>query len=165
VALLAEGGHLVQYDTPSQLLGHPVDAFATEFVGRDRGLRRLEVTVVAPSHLVHVPSSPVGASASELAAQVNGVKPDIGAMLDEEEHLVGFVQRPSAGEPPIVQDPPEAVVVGETTLRDAMAALLLADHGWVPVSDDDGHFLGVLTPEAIHRATREAVNRSAPTSP
>ncbi len=56
VALLAVGGRLVQYDTPAQLLAHPVDEFATEFVGHDRGLRRLEVTAVSTSDLVEVPA-------------------------------------------------------------------------------------------------------------
>jgi osmoprotectant transport system ATP-binding protein len=41
IAILREGGHLAQYDTPDQILAHPSDDFVTRFVGADRGLKRL----------------------------------------------------------------------------------------------------------------------------
>src|SRR6185436_8449367 len=41
IALLREGGHLAQYDTPDRLLAHPADDFVAKFVGQDRGLKRL----------------------------------------------------------------------------------------------------------------------------
>ncbi|WP_370461847.1 ABC transporter ATP-binding protein [Micromonospora sp. ALFpr18c] len=44
IAVLSEGGHLEQYDTPAALLGAPATPFVREFVGADRGIRRLVVT-------------------------------------------------------------------------------------------------------------------------
>jgi ABC-type proline/glycine betaine transport system ATPase subunit len=44
VAVLAEGGHLAQFGTPAELLGHPADDFVADFVGSTAGLRRLTVT-------------------------------------------------------------------------------------------------------------------------
>ena len=41
IALLREGGHLAQYDTPDRILAHPADDFVARFVGADRGLKRL----------------------------------------------------------------------------------------------------------------------------
>jgi osmoprotectant transport system ATP-binding protein len=41
IALLREGGHLAQYDTPDRMLAHPADDFVARFVGADRGLKRL----------------------------------------------------------------------------------------------------------------------------
>jgi osmoprotectant transport system ATP-binding protein len=41
IAILREGGHLAQYDTPDHILAHPADDFVTRFVGADRGLKRL----------------------------------------------------------------------------------------------------------------------------
>src|SRR3954471_7759981 len=41
IALLREGGHLAQYDTPDRMLAHPADDFVAKFVGADRGLKRL----------------------------------------------------------------------------------------------------------------------------
>ena len=41
IAILREGGRLAQYDTPEQILEHPVDEFVADFVGRDRALKAL----------------------------------------------------------------------------------------------------------------------------
>jgi osmoprotectant transport system ATP-binding protein len=41
IAILREGGHLAQYDTPDRILAHPADDFVARFVGADRGLKRL----------------------------------------------------------------------------------------------------------------------------
>jgi osmoprotectant transport system ATP-binding protein len=41
VAVFRPGGHLAQVDTPERLLGAPVDGYVRDFVGFDRGIRRL----------------------------------------------------------------------------------------------------------------------------
>jgi osmoprotectant transport system ATP-binding protein len=46
IAVLAEGGRLQQYAPPAELLSHPVSAAVADFVGADRGIRRLAVTPV-----------------------------------------------------------------------------------------------------------------------
>lgn len=46
IAVLGEGGRLLQYDTPPDLLGKPASDTVREFVGADRGIRRLTVTPV-----------------------------------------------------------------------------------------------------------------------
>ena len=37
IAILREGGELVQYDTPAGILADPADEFVAQFVGADRG--------------------------------------------------------------------------------------------------------------------------------
>jgi osmoprotectant transport system ATP-binding protein len=44
IAIMREGGKLVQYDTPARILAHPADEFVAQFVGADRGLKRLALT-------------------------------------------------------------------------------------------------------------------------
>jgi osmoprotectant transport system ATP-binding protein len=41
IAIMREGGHLVQYATPAELLMAPADPFVEDFVGADRALKRL----------------------------------------------------------------------------------------------------------------------------
>ncbi len=41
VAVFRPGGHLAQVDTPERLLGAPADDYVRDFVGFDRGIRRL----------------------------------------------------------------------------------------------------------------------------
>jgi len=46
IAILREGGHLAQYDTPREILIHPADEFVAQFVGADRGIKRLSLTTL-----------------------------------------------------------------------------------------------------------------------
>ena len=46
IAVLAQGGRLLQYAPPAELLSRPVSADVADFVGADRGIRRLAVTGV-----------------------------------------------------------------------------------------------------------------------
>ena len=55
IAVLSQGGKLEQYDTPAALLGEPASPFVREFVGADRGIRRLAVTPIGPEVLEQLP--------------------------------------------------------------------------------------------------------------
>jgi osmoprotectant transport system ATP-binding protein len=52
IAILREGGELAQYDTPQEILTHPADEFVAQFVGADRGIKRLSLTTVAELKLI-----------------------------------------------------------------------------------------------------------------
>jgi osmoprotectant transport system ATP-binding protein len=41
ICILRQGGRLAQYDTPEAILARPADDFVADFVGADRGLKRL----------------------------------------------------------------------------------------------------------------------------
>jgi osmoprotectant transport system ATP-binding protein len=43
IAILKPGGILAQYDTPDEILARPADEFVAQFVGADRGLKRLSL--------------------------------------------------------------------------------------------------------------------------
>ena len=63
IAILREGGVLVQYDTPEAILAHPADDFVARFVGADRGLKRLSLTTLGEVQL-DPPNGVVAPSAS-----------------------------------------------------------------------------------------------------
>ncbi|MCX4389077.1 ATP-binding cassette domain-containing protein [Micromonospora peucetia] len=71
IAVLSEGGRLEQYDTPAAVLGAPATPFVREFVGADRGIRRLAVTPVTgeaveplpETGVAGLPTMPLGGSA------------------------------------------------------------------------------------------------------
>ena len=46
IAIFRQGGFLEQYGTPAELLGSPATPFVADFVGGQRGLRRLSVTPI-----------------------------------------------------------------------------------------------------------------------
>jgi osmoprotectant transport system ATP-binding protein len=65
IAILSQGGHLEQYASPGKLLGEPASPFVREFVGADRGIRRLAVTTVSEDMLVSEVDDPVGSPTVE----------------------------------------------------------------------------------------------------
>jgi osmoprotectant transport system ATP-binding protein len=98
IAIVREGGHLVQYDTPQNLLEHPVDEFVAKFVGADRALKRLGLSTLeglelpAPSDLgADDPRIPVTTTLRDALSQVleRGGRPL--AVLDAEGNLIGMV--------------------------------------------------------------------------
>jgi osmoprotectant transport system ATP-binding protein len=62
IAILRDGGLLAQYDTPREILTHPADDFVAQFVGGDRGLKRLSLTTLAELELIE-PGGPAGEEA------------------------------------------------------------------------------------------------------
>jgi osmoprotectant transport system ATP-binding protein len=72
IAILREGGVLAQYDTPREILTHPADEFVAQFVGADRGLKRLALTKVAELKL----AEPNGSRPGPRADVVRRVSPE-----------------------------------------------------------------------------------------
>ncbi len=70
IAVLSKGAHLEQYDTPNQILGRPATPFVADFVGADRGVRRLAVMPIDADSLFHPPE--VGPALSMLDARPRG---------------------------------------------------------------------------------------------
>src|SRR5436190_17013455 len=61
VAILREGGVLVQYDTPDAILADPAGEFVERFIGEDRALRRLALRRLGDLEL-----EPAGGGAGDL---------------------------------------------------------------------------------------------------
>jgi osmoprotectant transport system ATP-binding protein len=85
IAILREGGVLVQYDTPDEILAHPADDFVARFVGRDRGLKRLSL-----KRLADVELGPVNGVVRPVADESTTLRDALSVMLSEgsEELLV-----------------------------------------------------------------------------
>jgi osmoprotectant transport system ATP-binding protein len=61
IAILREGGELAQYDTPREILTHPADEFVAQFVGADRGIKRLSLTTLGEMKLLEPNGTKPGA--------------------------------------------------------------------------------------------------------
>jgi len=51
IAILRQGGILEQYDTPARVLARPATPFVADFLGPDRGAKRLSVVRIDPQRL------------------------------------------------------------------------------------------------------------------
>jgi osmoprotectant transport system ATP-binding protein len=160
IAILDVGGVLEQYDTPAEILGKPANAMVADFVGPDRGLKRLKVTPVDLSDLEHPPTVLPTASLETARVALAAGSGAWVAVVDAEEQLLGHVRRERAqGDGPIADriERIESWVSVDSHLEDALAAMLLTDVGWIAVLDGD-HFVGVLTPDAVYRALRRSLD-------
>jgi osmoprotectant transport system ATP-binding protein len=66
IAILREGGELAQYDTPAEILRSPADEFVAQFVGADRGIKRLSLIALADLALPAPDSAAQGAPATRV---------------------------------------------------------------------------------------------------
>jgi osmoprotectant transport system ATP-binding protein len=64
IAILREGGELVQYDSPDAILAKPANDFVAQFVGADRGLKRLSLARLGEIDLDPAPSGGANGSPS-----------------------------------------------------------------------------------------------------
>ena len=162
IAVLAQSGVLAQHDTPAELLAHPASEFVADFVGADRGLKRLKVTPIDPGDLEQPPLVLVGASLADARRSMDHEGVKYAMVLDSERRLRGWLSRSRAAGDGQAGDrarPVEATLGVGASLKDAFSEMLLHDAGWVAVLDGE-RFLGVLTPEMIHAATRRSVAAS-----
>jgi osmoprotectant transport system ATP-binding protein len=159
VAVFERGGRLAQYDTPARVLGDPADDFVAEFVGSDRGLRRLAVTPIERSDLERPPVVHVDDRLAAAHDLMDADNARWAIVLDADDNLRGWIGTEHASGDGTVGDRVErmdAWVGVDASLKDALATMLQWDAGWVAVLEGD-RFLGVLTPATLHEALRRSI--------
>ena len=159
IAVFSQGGHLEQYDAPATVLGEPATPFVADFVGSDRGLKRLSVTTIAADDLAHPPvvhlDDPLGSAGEHLRASES----QWAVVLDDRDDLHGWVPLSATSREGTVRDAArrmEAWVPAGASLKQAFSEMLKHDAGWIAVLDGD-RYLGVLTPATLHEALRRSI--------
>ncbi|MEU9186976.1 betaine/proline/choline family ABC transporter ATP-binding protein [Streptomyces sp. NPDC048484] len=156
-------GRIEQYDTPGAVLGTPATPYVAEFVGADRGLKRLSVTDIEPDDLEQPPVARLDEDADRAADRLRAAGARWAVVLDAEGDLHGWVgvDGLAAGGTvgARVHRMKSWVPVG-APLKQAFGVMLQHDAGWVAVLDG-ARFLGVLTPAKLHEALRRSVDADA----
>jgi len=153
IAVLREGGHLAQYATPRELLEKPADAFVEQFLGLDRGIRRL--TFISSNGLSLRTDALVKPGAEPSAEQL-GLTWLL--RVDEAGRPVGWVEPARANETPIPIG--HAFTARDDSLRAALDAAVLCPTGWAVGVDGEGRAVGVVSQEEIAAAIRSAHEES-----
>ncbi|MEO3972277.1 betaine/proline/choline family ABC transporter ATP-binding protein [Streptomyces sp. CAU 1734] len=150
-------GRIEQFDAPAAVLGTPATPYVADFVGADRGLKRLSVTPIEESDLEQPPvirlDDPLPRELSARWAVV----------LDEHGDLHGWLSAARAGGEGTVREHArrmDARLPLGASLKQAFATMLQHDAGWIAVTDGEGsgRFLGVLTPARLHEALRRSID-------
>ncbi|MEU9850059.1 betaine/proline/choline family ABC transporter ATP-binding protein [Streptomyces sp. NPDC047985] len=182
-------GTIEQFDSPATVLGAPATPYVADFVGADRGLKRLSVTPIEAGDLDQPPVVHLDDSLERATERLRAERARWAVVLDGEDNLHGWIP---AGQPGTAHTPgsatgsdsapgPEAAASpsGGTVraharrmeawlpvgapLKQAFATMLQHDAGWIAVIDEEanGRFLGVLTPARLHEALRRSIDADA----
>ena len=162
IAILQRGGILAQYDTPAAILANPASEFVERFVGADRGLKRLSLARVRDLDLIEAVPVRAGEERADVRRRLDRVEElDYALLVDDEERPLGWIdQADLTGDGPINADaatPGAPTVEPETTLRDALSALLGSSVQLGVVVDDRDRVIGLVSVDAIGERLREPV--------
>ncbi len=163
IAVFSQGGKLEQYDTPAALLGTPANNFVADFVGADRGLKRMSVTPILPIDLEHPPVVHLDDSLVTAETLLRKENSRWALVLDSAEGLHGWLGINSTSASGLVRDAArrmDAWVPAGASLKQAFAEMLQHNAGWIAVLDGD-RCIGVLTPRTLHEALRRSVEADA----
>ncbi|MEU6610355.1 ABC transporter ATP-binding protein [Streptomyces shenzhenensis] len=159
VAVMRTGGKLAQFAPPAELLSAPADAFVEDFLGADRGIRRLSFFPSGELELRTAPVVAIDADAGQIAARAADEAPYLlvtdldGKPLGwsaPEDLTAGAVDRDrllSYGRP---------FVPGTDSLRAALDGAVLSPTGWAVGVDATGRVVGVVSQQSIGEAIRSA---------
>ncbi|WP_328875658.1 betaine/proline/choline family ABC transporter ATP-binding protein [Streptomyces sp. NBC_00287] len=156
-------GRIEQYDTPGAVLGTPATPYVAEFVGADRGLKRLSVTEIEADDLEQPPVARPEEAGPAVAERLRAEGGRWVVVLDDAGELHGWAGVDDLEAGGVVGDHAHRmnawVPVG-APLKQAFGVMLQHDAGWVAVLEG-ARFLGVLTPAKLHEALRRSVDADA----
>ncbi len=150
IAILREGGVLVQFDTPERILAEPADDFVARFVGLDRGLKRLSLSTLSDLSLEAAECLADGTPVAGRADRNRVVFVDDGGRpvgrlgVDGEPEPIG-----PTGDP-------------HTSLRDALSLIMSDANRPLVVIDADGAVAGLARIEVIAGALAIHNGQAAP---
>jgi osmoprotectant transport system ATP-binding protein len=169
IVILQVGGNIQQIGPPDEILASPVNDFVADFVGSDRGLKRLSLIRVRDvfEEFPTVQMSEVAEVAID-RMEKRGVRSLI--VLDRNKRVMGYLTLEDAGKhcQRVVADimnPLDAYTETQATLRDAFSEMLTNAIRHLPVVDDNDQYLGIVTidaaQQAILKAKAEGLSRSS----
>ena len=170
VAVFRPGGHLAQVDTPERLLGAPVDDYVRDFVGFDRGIRRLSFFPAAGLDLATDTVLPGETSFAEAIAAAKRSGQSWLLAVDAGGRPLGWaaVGDLESGPAGSALSAAELAPVGHTfrpdadSLRAALDATILSRTERAVAVDERGQVIGTTSYERLRdaiRAAEEAADR------
>ena len=151
IAIMSEGGHLEQYDTPAQVLAEPANDFVVEFLGAERGLKRLALIPVSEVKAEPGPTVHPDDDAATAQQQATSAGTDWVVVVGDDRRLLGWVfVADVTGRVGEIEPRPFATRVNaQDSLRAALDAMVTSRTGVaVRVSDGDS-YEGMLTQDLL----------------
>jgi osmoprotectant transport system ATP-binding protein len=148
MAVLNVGGKLEQYEPPVDLLAHPANDFVVDFLGEDRGLKRLALIPVSAAELQPGPTVDVSSTVANARAVMQREGTDWVAVLDEGRPRGWIGAEQLAGHERVSEIDPTrfpVAVLPSDSLRHALDALVNSPTQVVlVVAPETDRYLGLL---------------------
>ena len=156
VAVMQEGGILAQYASPAELLTNPASKFVEDFVGADRGLKRLALQRVRDIDLWRAATCRDGDTTGKVREDLREADLPYPLLVDRDDRPIGWLAEDAiSGERvrPTLRSTADPIVELDDILRDALSDLLMSDSRYGPVVDGKtGRLQGILSIEALSHA-------------
>jgi osmoprotectant transport system ATP-binding protein len=154
IALLNVGGVLEQYAEPDELLRAPANEFVESFVGEDRGVKRLQLSVVGDLPFNRGPVVAIDSDVDQALTLLDEHRADWLGVLGDERFL-GWVRRSELEAGRSLTDaplsPPAGRVTADSTLRNALEVIMSSNTS-MAVIEEDGRFAGLVSLEQLRAA-------------
>jgi len=166
IAVMRTGGHLAQFAPPAELLSAPADAFVEDFLGADRGIRRLGFFTSAGLELTADPIVAIDAGARQIAERATPETPWL-LVTDLDGKPLGWADPRRLTADGLLPNSAELTpygrpfAFGSDSLRAALDSAVLAPTGWAVAVDATGRAVGVASQETIAAAIRNAHQETA----
>ena len=141
---------MAQFDTPENLLANPVDDFVRDFVGADRGLKRLNLVRVGDVMRTDVELVRANDITNDLIEKMGERSFESAIVVDDEDQLIGYVSLESVQKNPNkkVGEIASQVIASteiEGTMKDAFSEMLSLSLGYMPVLGEGDKVVGIIT--------------------
>jgi osmoprotectant transport system ATP-binding protein len=153
VCVLRAGGRIGQYDTPANLLARPADDFVAQFLGEDRGVRRLSFLSSRGLALTDGGVVRADTALTEVAGIARRAGLDWLLVVDPDHRPMGWLQPGNGAGDRLAAEPvakdvalrpcARTFTVGVDSLRSALDSAVLNPSGLAIGVDDDGRVVGV----------------------
>jgi osmoprotectant transport system ATP-binding protein len=150
IAMLNNGGILEQYDTPEAILSEPANRFVEDFLGGERGLKRLALLPISSAEMVRGPMIDRTGSRDDAERTMAEHGVDWVGVLDGRK-LLGWVDRRDLLSSGLDDVEPRQFAVSlspDSSLREALDAVVTG-HARIAVVVEDGEYKGMLDLESI----------------
>lgn len=159
LCILQIGGTVEQFDSPSEVLASPANEFVSDFVGADRGLKRLNLVRVADVMQEGTRLALADESGRALAERMRQEQVRSLLVVDDDGVLLGYLNLDTAEKRPdqTAAELAHEIITAtepEATMKDAFSEMLSYGISVMPVLED-GRLIGVVTTREAQRLIQD----------
>jgi len=152
-------GRLEQFDSPDNILAHPINEFIADFVGTDRTLKRLRLVKVAAAIDTAAPKVVAEDRLDRAVALMNEHGHSVIVIVDSRGHPQAYlgldVCKGKTGSVAEHSTRLPATITPDDDLRTAVSLMFMHDLRWLPCVDSEGVYSGFVTQKGITKLLGE----------